>query len=182
MLSRNGSSSRRAAAGWAFATLAGAVAVNSASVAAEQRWHLHTRFFGPWAALAHATLIIPPWIAFLGASRALPKGDLRVPEELASGIGGVLQSGGVLVAILGFKQLGLGALINLDQFRPATEPAASGIYRLVDDPIYTGYALATAGWALRRQSMSGLVLAGLMYALLTRLQSPIEGARDRRAK
>jgi len=177
-----GSCARRAAGGWrAFIALAVAVAVNGASVRAEQRWRLHTKVFGRWAARTHAGLIIPPWIAFLAASGAVPKGDLAVSDVLASRVGGILQGGGVLVTILGFKELGLGALINLDQFRPPVEPTAARIYRVLDDPIYTGYALGTARWALRRRSTSSLLLAGFMYGLLTCVQSPIENSHARRA-
>lgn len=175
VLSRAGSSWRPAAASLAFAMLAAAVAVNTASVAAERRWRLYTRCFGGRAGLAHAAVIIPPWIAFLAASRSLPAGDLGLPGRLPTWIGSGLQVGGMLMSILGFRQLGPGALINLDQFRPTAQPVGAGIYRLLQDPIYTGYALATAGWALRARSRSGLLLAGLMYALLTGVLSPVEG-------
>ncbi|PZR70316.1 MAG: hypothetical protein DLM66_04255 [Candidatus Dormiibacter spiritus] len=182
MTLNRGVSARRAPGGWRpFTALLVAVAVNSASVRAEQHWCLHTRVFGRWAALAHAGLIIPPWIAFLATSRSVPNGDLPVPPFLASRVGALLRGGGVLFTVLGFRELGLGALINLDQFRPPVEPTAAAIYRLLDDPIYTGYALGTAGWALRRRSTSGLLLAGFMYVLLTCVQSPIEKARVRRA-
>jgi len=156
------------------AALACAVAANSASVVAEQRWHIYTRSFGRWAALAHATLIVPPWIGFLAALRTLPKDDLAVRGELSCRIGVALELAGLLLVISGFREVGVGAAINLDQFQPPSRPTGSGIYRVLDDPIYTGYATATMGWALRRGSSSGLVLAGLMYLLLTRVQSPIE--------
>jgi protein-S-isoprenylcysteine O-methyltransferase Ste14 len=76
--------------------------------------------------------------------------------------------------VTGFKELGLGGLVNQDQFAAAPRRSTSGIYRVFRDPIYVGYTLAMAGWAIRRRSLAGLALALEMLLLLTQVEARIE--------
>lgn len=154
--------------------LAFSVGVNTADVAAEQRWRLFTRVFGRGARLAHAALILPPWILFLRSLGSLPARQLKIGERTARRWGAPLTAAGIGLSVAGFKELGPGALVNQDQFAAAPRRSTSGIYGLFRHPIYVGYSLAMAGWAVRRRSVSGLALALEMYALLLLVQAPVE--------
>jgi protein-S-isoprenylcysteine O-methyltransferase Ste14 len=150
------------------------VAVNTTDVATEQHLRLFTRAFGRRALLAHAALILPPWILFLRSLGGLPAGQLKTGEVAARRWGGLLTAAGIALSVTGFKELGLGGLVNQDQFAAAPRRSTSGIYRVFRDPIYVGYTLAMAGWAIRRRSLAGLALALEMLLLLTQVEARIE--------
>lgn len=154
--------------------LAAAVGVNTTAVTVEQRWRPFTRAFGRRAPLAHGALILPPWILFLCSLRAIPVKQLKVRERAARGCGSLLMLAGIAFCAAGFKELGPGALVNQDQFTAAPRASTSGIYRVFRDPIYIGYSLAMAGWALRRGSLAGLALALEMYVLFTSVEARVE--------
>ncbi len=156
------------------------MAVNTTGVAAEQRRRLFTRAFGRWALLAHAALILPPWILFLRSLGGIPAGQLKIGERTARRWGALLTAAGIALSVAGFKELGLGGLVNLDQFTAAPRRSTPGIYRVFRDPIYVGFSLAMAGWAIRRRSLAGLALALEMLLLLTQVEARIEARAPRR--
>lgn len=152
-------------------SLALAVAVNCASVAAEGRCRALSSMFGRSAWLAHAGLVVPPWARFLWSLRRVP--GRHVPRAVV-GAGLLGEAAGMALVAMGFHRLGPAAAVNGDVFGlvPRTSGPAPVLGR-VRDPIYTGYSVWLAGWALRTGRLLLLPVAAQMMVLLT-LEARIE--------
>jgi protein-S-isoprenylcysteine O-methyltransferase Ste14 len=146
--------------------LAAAVAVNTAAVAAEGRWRLLDRRFGRRAWVAHTALVLPAWAAFLRSLPQAPRTWPR-PARAARVTGVAAECGGALLVALGFWRLGPAAAVNGDLFGLVPRRPLGPLWGVVPDPIYTGYALWLAGWALRTGRPRLLPVAAEMLALLT---------------
>ena len=121
-----------------------AAATNTSSLAAQSWWDLHTRLFGRRAGLAHAVIILPAWAGFLVSVRSVRPGRRRWP------LGLLMEGMGAILVHLGFLELGPASAINGDLFGFGNRRARpGGIYRVMENPIYSGYGLLLLGRALR---------------------------------
>ena len=80
-----------------------------------------------------------------------------------------------MLAVLGFVELGPAAAINGDLFGiGARLTPPGGIHRVIDNPIYTGYALLLGGRALRLGSVRLAVVAAESLLLLNLVEAVVE--------
>jgi len=152
-----------------------AAAVNTASVANEQRTAWATRRFGPNAWHAHLLLIAPSWLAFLaslpGVARAVA---LPLPRR-GRPAGWALVAVSVGLWLAGYRQLGLERTANGYFFgRGASQPVSGGIFRWLRNPMYDSYALAFAGSALVSANAVYLLVAAESVLLLNFFEAKVE--------
>lgn len=159
-----------------------AVGVNSVSLLVLSRP-------GPWGhgparrnLLLHSTVIVPGWLWFAGELLALSKSDPREGERLSrEALGWSLLAAGWLLVAAGFRTLGPGAVINADLFATNPQPRTrDGVYRLLSQPIYTGYGLLVVGGGLARSNPILVALGGWLAFLLLLVQAPAEDLAFRR--
>ena len=150
-----------------------AATTNMSSLAAQAWWNLHTRLFGRRAWLAHAVIILPAWAGFVVSVRSVRPGRRRWP------LGRPIEGMGAILVGLGFLELGPASAINGDLFgfgNPRAQPG--GIYRVMENPIYSGYGLLLFGRALR----IGRVRLAIVAAESLLLLNAIEAGVERRAR
>jgi protein-S-isoprenylcysteine O-methyltransferase Ste14 len=152
-----------------------AAAVNTGSVAIQQRSQLLTRTVGSAAWYFHLGLISPPWIWFLALLRDLEQ-HVRWPlPDRARPLGSALLAAAGLIWLVAFRQLGPARVANGNFFgRAPTAPVAGGIFRWLRDPMYDAYALAFIGAALRRANAAYLLLAAESLVLLNGCEASVE--------
>ena len=160
---------------------AAAVAVNTASVTAQQRTAWATRRFGPRAWHAHLVLIAPGWVAFL---LSLPGLDREAAWPLAPRVrpvGCAILAASAALWLAAYRQLGPERMSNGYFFgRGPSQPVAGGIFRWLDNPMYDSYGLAFAGAALVRANAAYLLLAAESVVLLNLIEARIENRPFRR--
>lgn len=145
--------------------LALAVALNSASAAIEGRWHLATRTLGRHAWIAHAGAVVPAWAHFLEALLRSPR-STHPRTRAAAVLGPVLESAGIGLTTVGFRRLGVAAAVNGDLFGLVERRPVRPAWGWLRDPIYVGYSLWLAGWAVRTGRPQLLPVAAEMLIVL----------------
>lgn len=149
--------------------LAFASAANTLSVAAQGWWKLYTRLFGSRDWVVHAAVIVPGWVAFLASVRSIR------PGQRGSQLGFLVEVFGAGLVGLGFRELGPAAAINGDLFGLGSlKRPPGGIFRVLDNPIYTGYALLLFGRALRLGSARLAITAVESLLLLNAIEARVE--------
>jgi protein-S-isoprenylcysteine O-methyltransferase Ste14 len=159
----------------AMLAFAGATAVNTASVAVQQRCRLLTRCFGPRGWYVHLALTIPAWLGFLGL---LPRLSRAVRWPLPARLrpfGALLLAGSALLWLLAYRELGGARTGNGPWFgHGSAEPVSGGVFRILRNPMYDSYALAFAGAAFYRCNAVYLLLAAESVALFQGLEAHVE--------
>jgi len=87
------------------------------------------------------------------------------PRFAAALAGAVLILGGVLLGILGIRDLG-GSLSPFPMPIESAVLVSEGIYRRLRHPIYAGVILVALGWSLLTASLAALVLTAVLAVLL----------------
>jgi protein-S-isoprenylcysteine O-methyltransferase Ste14 len=123
-------------------------------------------------------LRVPPVVVGLAsalltwlAAAAAPSFDLPIERVWRLGPAALLLAAGVGFAISGvlaFRQ----ARTTVDPTRPGAASAlvAAGVYRISRNPMYVGFALALAAWALSLGNALSLLLVPLFVLYLNRFQ------------
>lgn len=160
-----------------------AAAVNTSSVALQQRHRYLTRSLGQTGWYAHLALITPPWALFLLSLAKLDKGNRwRLPAQMRPLGAPVLAAAGLLWAAA-FKKLGPARMANGYFFGAADSgPVTDGVFRWLENPVYDSYALALVGQALLRSDARYLVLAAESMLLLNGLEASVENHPFRRKR
>lgn len=155
--------------------LAAAVAINTASVALEQRRSLLSRRFGRRGWYVHLAVVTPPWALFVAL---LPSISGRVMWPLNPR----LRPLGKALAVLG-AAIWLDAFARMGPERTANgyffghgprQQVTGGVYRWLHNPMYDAYALVLAGVGLRTRNARFLVLAAEAYLLLNLVEARVE--------
>lgn len=114
------------------------------------------------------------------ASAALPALDYTVPGRRALAVALVLLGAAAASAgVLAFRR----ARTTVDPTRPETASAlvAVGIYRVTRNPMYLGFLLALAGWAVWLSNVAACIGLPLFVLWMNRLQiAPEERALAQR--
>ncbi|MBI4214007.1 MAG: hypothetical protein HY534_06835 [Chloroflexi bacterium] len=158
-----------------LAAFAIAAAVNTASVAVQQRFHFLTRTFGKNGWYVHIALIAPPWLAFLALLRDLnQRARWPLPESMRP-LGSFLLVIASGLWFAAFRELGPVRVANGYFFgRGPSERVSGSVFRLRRDPMYDAYALALVGTAFRRANGVYLLLAVESLLLLNGLEASVE--------
>jgi protein-S-isoprenylcysteine O-methyltransferase Ste14 len=171
------------------ALFAAAAAINTASVALEQRRRLFTRRFGRRGWYVHLALVLPAWIGVLLQVRRVGR-HVRWPLPPAlQPVGTLLLGAAGALWIAAFARLGPTRTGNGNVFgHGRQEPVTGGVFRFRANPMYDSYVLALLGLALRTGNAVYLLLAGEALVLCHRIEAPIEnrplaaGARAARSR
>lgn len=89
-------------------------------------------------------------------------------------VGGMLLVAGLLLAVLGARQLGQ-SLSPFPRPSPSAALTEAGVYRRMRHPIYAGLILAAIGWSVAAAALLSLALTALL-ALVLDLKSRREEA------
>ncbi len=157
------------------AAFVAATAMNTLSVAEEQRRHSLSRRYGRAAWYVHLALVTPPWVVFLASLWGL--GDRvrwPLPRSLRL-LGPPLVAAAIGIWSQAFRQLGPARTGNGDVFGHASpEPVHAGIFALLENPMYDSYALAFVGTALWKANGIYLLLAAESFVLLNLIEARVE--------
>lgn len=165
---------------------AAATALNTGSVALQQRHAVLTRRFGERGWYVHLALVLPAWGVFLSHLRGL-NARVRWPlPPLVRPLGLPVLGTAVALWLLAYRQLGGARTANGNIFgHGPTSRLEGGLFRFVDNPMYLSYVLAFVGLALRRTNAVYLVLAVESYLLCYQVEARAENRllpdRQRRA-
>jgi len=126
--------------------------------------------------LLHTAAIVPGWLWFIVEVRRL---DLKVRRDHSSRIrkalGWSLNAAGWVLVGAGFSVLGPGAIVNADLFQKSPpRRSRNGIYRLLSQPIYTGYGLMLLGRGVTRGSAGLAAVGPWLSVILLAVQAPTE--------
>ncbi|QOV92434.1 isoprenylcysteine carboxylmethyltransferase family protein [Humisphaera borealis] len=121
-------------------------------------------------------LRVPPlfvWVVFAGAmfgvARLVPTPTFKLPGASVYAIALVVLGAAVaLVGVVAFRRAG--TTVN-----PITPSAAGivvsgGIYRFTRNPMYLGFLVALAGWAIQLSNVAAALLLPAFVAYMTRFQ------------
>jgi protein-S-isoprenylcysteine O-methyltransferase Ste14 len=152
-----------------------AAAINTASVAVEQRRGCLTRWFGQYAWEAHLVLVVPPWLLFLTRLPGAGSGTRsRLPHAVRP-VGWAVWIAGAWLWVQAYGQLGAARTANADIFgRVPRLQLAGGVLGWLRDPMYDAYALGLIGTALASRNPAYLLLAVESVVLLNGLESAVE--------
>lgn len=121
-------------------------------------------------------LRIPPalvWLVFAGAMLGVAYSTPGLTFRLAgtAAIALALFALGVAMALAGVVAL-RGRRTTVNPFTPSASSfvVASGVYRVSRNPIYLGFLLALAGWAVYLSNVGAALLALAFVAYMTRYQ------------
>lgn len=165
----------------ASALFALAAAVNTSSVALQQRHRYLTRSLGRAGWYAHLALITPPWALFLLSLAKLDRASRwRLPVQMRP-LGAPILAAAGLLWTLAFKRLGPARMANGYFFGAAdSQPVTDGVFHWLENPVYDSYALALVGQALLGADARYLVLAAESVLLLNWLEAGVENGPFRR--
>lgn len=108
-------------------------------------------------------------LLMLGADRVLPVAELAIPWRGALAV--VMLVFGTAVAIAGvFAFRRHATTVDPTQPTNASTLVASGVYRYTRNPMYLGFALALAAWALVLSNLAALALVAVFALYLQRFQ------------
>ena len=164
-----------------------AAAINTGSVALQQRTDWLGRRLGRRAWWVHLAVVTPGWAAFLYVQSQLGHHlDWPLPRGLWP-LGWALLAVAVGLVAASFLQLGPRRTFNGAFFDSGTADAVSGAtYRWLENPMYDGFWLSFVAIALIEANAAYLVLAAASYLLLNRFEARVENApfaaRVRRAR
>jgi len=152
-----------------------AAAVNTASVAQQQRTAWATRRFGRSAWHAHLLLIAPGWLAFLVSLPGLDRAVVWPLPRRVRPAGWALLAASAGLWLAAYRQLGPERIANGYFFgRGASQPVSGGIFRWLRNPMYDSYALAFAGSALVSANAVYLLVAAESVLLLNFVEAKVE--------
>ena len=159
------------------AVFALAVAVNTGSVAAQQRGAHLTRRFGRCVWEAHLALIAPAWLAFLALLPRAGRGVCWRLPTWARPVGWAMLAAATALWALAYRRLGFVRMANGDLFgRAAPLRLEDGVFACLRDPMYDSYGLALAGAGLASGNPAYLALAAESVLLLNGLEARVERA------
>lgn len=159
----------------AMAVFAVATAIDTASVAIQQKSALLTRFFGSRAWYVHLAVIIPAWVWFLALARRLGERAYWPLPPVVRPFGIPVLAVGVILFVLAFRELGFAGMANGYFFgRTRKTPVRSGVYRLLKNPMYDSYAVILIGVGLYTTNAAYLLLAGESLVLLNLVEARVE--------
>ena len=121
-------------------------------------------------------LKIPPllvWIAFAGAMLAVPRFAPGLSFRLSAGpaIALALAALGGVVALAGiFAFRNYRTTVNPLSPSTASVVVTTGVYRISRNPMYLGFLMALAGWAVHLSNVGAILLLPVFVAYLTRYQ------------
>ncbi len=152
-----------------------ATAINTASIALQQKCGLPSRLFrkGDW--FAHLALVTPAWVWCLVLLRRLGQ-HVRWPlPEMLHLLGLPVLGAGVILFLFAFRELGFAAAANGYFFgRTPKTPVRSGVFRVLKNPIYDSYAIGLAGVALLSANAVYLLVAAESVLLLNQVEARVE--------
>ena len=161
----------------AVALFALAAAINTGSVALQQRTDWLGRRFGRGAWWAHLAIVTPGWAAFLYVQVQLGQHLVwPLPAGLwPLGWALLLLAAGLVAG--SFLQLGLRRTFNGAFFDGGTPiPVSGAAYRWLQNPMYDGFWVSFVAIALIEANAAYLVLAAASYLLLNLFEARVENA------
>lgn len=148
-----------------------AIAVNTLAVYLQKTRRIYT-IFKDKALFIHAVTISVFWGVFLLSLIFAAQSKWRLDDTYPlTGWVLILLAAGIW--ILAIRQIGSGGLINANFFgRPTQE--LTGIYRIVNDPIYVSYSVVLLGYGLITGLVVGFVLSTIMAIGLLGIEAKAE--------
>ena len=138
-----------------------AIFIEAAFLYSQWKTQWLTRKFGDKAFKIHSAITETLWtVASVGMIITLfaPNPHFHT-STIASVIGWILFGGGMVVATLGFKELGLERSLGINFFEEDVEIVESGIYKYISEPEEYGFWVMMAGFALGTASWYVLIYA-----------------------
>ena len=152
-----------------------AVAINTGSVALQQRTQYLSRRFGTRAWHVHLGLVTAAWAAFL---LTLIDHGVHVRWTLPHALrpaGLAVLAVSAALWLWAFAQLGVKRLANGNFFgRGPSAAVRGGPFRWLRNPMYDSYALAFVGMGLVTNNAAFFVLAAESYLLLNVIEARVE--------
>ena len=148
----------------------------------QQRGERLTLWWGRYAFSVYNVITLFPWIAFVLAFLTLqlqPRPELLLSGVWLQAFGALLLLSGTFLAVWVAVQLGPARLNGLRFFDPVIrhDRIPSGPFRLLKNPMYSGFFLIFLGLALWQNSLYNLAIALESAVLLNGMQAWIEEPR-----
>jgi len=155
---------------FALVALIFAIGVNTLAVYLQKRKRIYDRF-GKHALLIHSVVISFFWGVFVLSEFLLMRSDWITVAYPLAGVATMLL--GLMVFCAALRQIGSGALGNSNFFGGEIK-RLSGIYRYVNEPIYTSYVIWFLGLGLVTGRIGFYVIAAVAAIGLYGIESKVE--------
>ncbi|KAJ3260334.1 hypothetical protein HK103_000969 [Boothiomyces macroporosus] len=142
----------------------------NATAQVEHATRVFTKILGKNAVYYYAVYLVVSALVrdhFIQQAVILDQGSFSIASKpIMQAAGWTLGAVGIIMNLWTLKALGIKGMYNGDSFGFLMDaPVTDGPYKYMQEPQYNGTTIVLIGTAIYYQSFTGLVLAGIMYAV-----------------